>query len=77
MGTNDSEGDNPTNERLIKAVNVLDIKWLEYTVGEEKDVEPQLVTDSYNFFKCFPDSKLTPDSVGTVYKDTNTYFRRP
>ena len=78
MGTNDNEGDNPTNERLIKSVNdyVSEIMRLEYAgTSEEMNVEPQLVTDSYNFFKHFPESKLTPDSAGTVYKDVNTYFR--
>ena len=76
MGTKDNEGDNPTNERLIKAVNdyVLEIMSLDYAGdSEEMNVEPQLVTDSYDFFKHFPESKLTPDSVGTVYNDVNTY----
>ena len=78
MGTKDNEGDNPTNDRLVKTVNdyVLDILRLEYAgTPEEMDIEPQLVTDSYNYIKHFPESKLTHDSVGTVHKDINTYFR--
>ena len=78
METKDNEGDNPTNERLIKAVNdyVLEIMRLDYDGdSEQMNVEPQLVTDSYDFFKHFPESKLTPDSVGTVCGDGNTYFK--
>jgi hypothetical protein len=78
MGTKDNEGDNPTNERLIKSVNdyVMEIMRLDYAgTSEEMNVEPQLVTDNYNYIKQFPESKLTPDSVGTVYKDINTFYR--
>ena len=78
MGTKDNEGDNPTNERLIKSVNdyVLEIMRLDYAgTSEEMNVEPQLVTKSYNFIKQFPESKLIPDSVGTPDNDVNTYFR--
>jgi hypothetical protein len=78
MGTKDNEGDNPTNERLIKSVNdfIMEIMRLDYArISKEMNVEPQLVTDNYNYIKQFPESKLTPDSVGAVDEDINTYFR--
>lgn len=78
MGTKDNEGDNPTNERLIKSVNdfIKEIMRLDYArISKEMNVEPQLVTDNYNYIKQFPESKLTPDSVGAVDEDINTYFR--
>eukprot|EP00116_Pleurobrachia_bachei_P011734 sb/3471996/ len=54
----------------------MEIMRLDYAgTSEEMNVEPQLVTDNYNYIKQFPESKLTPDSVGTVYKDINTLFR--
>jgi len=78
MGTKDNEGDNPTNERLKKSVNdfIMEIMRLDYArISKEMNVEPQLVTDNYNYIKQFPESKLTPDSVGAVDEDINTYFR--
>eukprot|EP00116_Pleurobrachia_bachei_P007598 sb/3467860/ len=78
MGTKENEGDNPTNERLKKSVNdfIVEIMRLDYAgTSEEMNVEPQLVNDNYNHIKQFPESKLTPDSVGAIDKDINTYFR--
>ena len=78
MGTKDNEGDNPTNERLIKAVNdhVMEIMRMDYEeTSEEITFEPQQVTKNYNFIKHFPESKLTPDSVGTPGEDICFHFR--